>query len=220
MSFVTDVAAPQAADHGLGALVELAAARGLRPGVARFLFLRHGETDGNVSKRFQPADISLNARGNAQAVAAVGALQGVKVRAIHASTMQRAWETAGIVGAALGLPRQPAPALRERWFGDWVGLSSAHLDWRQEPPGGERLADFVHRTIDGFAALLQEGEDALLVAHGGNLHVLAGCLGIRVDASLLRNALPLVVEQVAGGWSLRPVAAAAVPSGAGASLGW
>ncbi|MEJ0069477.1 MAG: histidine phosphatase family protein [Pseudomonadota bacterium] len=63
---------------------------------------------------------------------------------IMASDMDRAWTTASIVGAALGVPVTKEILLRERWFGDLVGTSSANLDWSHDPPQ-RRHARRFHR---------------------------------------------------------------------------
>ena len=48
------------AASGLHALRDLAAAHPFALSAQRFVFLRHGETEGNALKVFQPAEISLN----------------------------------------------------------------------------------------------------------------------------------------------------------------
>ena len=60
--------------HGLDELFRMARATPLAPDCDSFHFIRHGETDGNDKRIFQPADIPLNARGLAQAEAASAAL--------------------------------------------------------------------------------------------------------------------------------------------------
>lgn len=180
---------------------EQATRRQLALKAQRFIFLRHGETDGNTNKIYQPADISLNPHGRSQAMAAAARLRTYPVQQIWASTMQRAWETASIVAQDCMLAPQRQPALRERWFGDFVGTSSARLDWKIDPPNGETLRDFVARTQDGIEAVL-DVDDTLIVAHGGNLHVLAFSLGIRLTPAMLQNATPLLFTRSEQGWQV------------------
>jgi broad specificity phosphatase PhoE len=92
------------------------------------IFVRHGETAWNAERIYQGwSDVPLNALGERQAQAAARALAArtdLTVRALYASPLQRAWRTAEVVGAALGLTPQPLPGLRELHWGDASGLTS------------------------------------------------------------------------------------------------
>jgi probable phosphoglycerate mutase len=120
--------------------------------------------------------------------------------------MDRAWQTASIVGAALGLPVAREVRLRERWFGDLVGTSSANLDWSHDPPNGDTLDDFIARTRAGLLAALDTDTLTLVVAHGGNLNVLAAGLGVALGAAHMHNANPLDFERTGGAWRVTPLA--------------
>lgn len=184
----------------------------------RFIFLRHGETRGNHQRIFQHAEIELNDTGLAQATQAASLLAGAGVRRILASTMQRAWQTAEIAGTILGVRPTQEPRLRERWFGDLVGTSSADLDWSFDPPNGERLADFAARTRDALTACLSSSDPTLLVAHGGTLYVIAYSLGVSLRQDMASNATPLVFERRQGRWSARHYAEVALQRGG--NIGW
>jgi hypothetical protein len=106
---------------------------------------------------------------------------------------------------ALGAPVLPAPGLRERCFGALVGTSSAGFDWREDPPQGETLADFVARTARALSDILAEPDTPLLVAHGGTWLVLAGALGIPLVPALRDNAVPLLVRRGEAGWEAAPL---------------
>jgi probable phosphoglycerate mutase len=192
-------------DPGRAPLMRLAAERPLELNARSFVFVRHGETEGNRLKIFQTAEQPLNARGLEQAVAASAALAGHRVQRIVASTMPRAWRTAEIVAEPHKMRPLPSDLIRERWFGSLVGTPSVAIDWGYDPPGGERLVDFVARTRQGLAAALADGEGIIVVAHGGNLHVLAGGLGIALAPELVANATPLLFERGAGSWRVTPV---------------
>lgn len=205
---LADAAAWQArlSASGLDLLREHAAARQLKLAARRFIFLRHGETDGNALKIYQPAEISLNDQGRVQARAAAELLRHHAVQRICASDMQRAWETAAIVGRTCRIDPMATPALRERWFGDLVGTSSAQLNWRVDPPNSEGLNEFVARTQAGLEAALSTNEDTLLVAHGGNLYVLAFSLGLELTPAMVQNATPLVFSRLEQGWRVMSAA--------------
>ena len=115
--------------HGLHVLQAAAGMRPLQVGVDGFIFVRHGETDGNHLRILQHAEISLNERGFAQAETAAQLLNGCGAQRIVASNVRRAWQTAEIVSRALVIDAHPEPRLRERSFGDLIGQSSRDLNW-------------------------------------------------------------------------------------------
>ncbi len=194
--------------RGLDELFRLARADPLAPACTRFFFVRHGETDGNHTRIFQTAEQPLNARGLAQAEAASDALKGERIERIIASTMPRAWVTAEILGRPHGVAPEPEDGLRERWFGDLVGTSSAEYDWRAAPPNGETLDLFVRRAREGIARGLSQasGKRSTLVAHGGILYVLGPALGIDLETPHLANATPLLFERIGASWRARRIA--------------
>jgi broad specificity phosphatase PhoE len=193
-----------AAPHGAGAeaVMEMARGTGLSVGVERFLFCRHGQTAGNLSRIYQHPHDPLDAEGHAQAMRA-GAIiaAGPRASRLVASDMARAWLTAGHLAGATGLAAEASAGLRERSFGTLIGASSAAFDWRADPPGGEVLGAFVQRSARALEAVLAEGTP-LVVAHGGTLLVLAGALGVALPAELRRNAVPLLVRRAGAGWEI------------------
>jgi probable phosphoglycerate mutase len=194
--------------HGLDAVRRLAAERPLQPRARRFIFLRHGETEGNVRRVYQPQDIPLNPTGLAQARRAAEYLREHPVERILASDMRRAWQTAQTAAEIVCAPVISEPRLRERWFGDLIGTSSTDLDWRNEPPNGESLRDFVARTRDGIYDALDTEASTLLVAHGGPLYVLVFSLGADLLEQHIANATPLLFEYAedAGRWTISNIA--------------
>lgn len=201
--------------HGLDEVRRLASARPLRPRARRFIFLRHGETEGNARRVYQPPDIPLNQAGQAQARRAAEYLRTHAIERILASDMRRAWETAQAAAELVGAPVFPEPRLRERWFGDLVGTSSTDLDWRNEPPNGESLPEFVLRTQAGIEAALDTEASTLLVAHGGSLYVLVFSLGADLLEQHIANATPLLFEYQSGAerWQISNIAPEHVTAG-------
>jgi probable phosphoglycerate mutase len=199
---------PRLSRLGLDALAVRAATPPLALRARSFTFLRHGATDGNVQKIYQRFDQPLNELGLAQAreAAAVLVARGGIAR-IVASDMNRAWTTASIVGAALGLPVEREIRLRERWFGDLVGTSSANLDWSLDPPNGDTLDDFIARTRAGMLAALDTDASTLVVAHGGNLNVVGAALGVALGPEHMHNASPLVFTRTGATWQIEALLA-------------
>lgn len=155
----------------------------------RIIALRHGETAWNVDTRIQgKLDIELNETGRWQARRAAQALAGEDIGAVYSSDLLRAWETACAVASAAGQKAQPVQTLRERGFGIFEGKTFTEIEaiwpeqtlrWRQrdplwKPEGGESLLELrqrIERTVSALAERHQ-GEQIVLVAHGGVLDVL------------------------------------------------
>lgn len=94
--------------------------------------LRHGQTEWNVAGRIQGAgDSPLTANGVAQAQAIgrllkrlIGEVDGV---ALVSSPQGRAWRTAELVGAPLGLAPRAEARLVEVTVGSWDGMTWAEI---------------------------------------------------------------------------------------------
>lgn len=180
-----------------------AAPPALRPGVRRFYFLRHGETAGNASFIVQSPVIRLNDAGRAQAGRAAEKLtKAGDISRIEASSYPRAYETAQAVARRLAVPMNATPRLGERLFGELVGQSALALDWRARPAGGETLEAFVARTKAAAADTLDGGGVPCIVAHGGNLRVIAAALGVAFRDEFAPNALPLRFDCTDAGWAV------------------
>lgn len=154
----------------------------------RFCLIRHGETDWNGEKRVQgQIDIDLNANGEAQARAARRALSAHSFAAAYGSDLRRAWRTAQIATAGLGLAVSPEPTLRERHFGVLQGLTAheARLLWPRaheqhlartpdyDCEHGESLQTFAVRVMAGLESLAARhaGGNVLAFTHGGVLDI-------------------------------------------------
>lgn len=155
----------------------------------RIIAIRHGETTWNVDTRIQGhLDIPLNATGRQQAARMARALKDDPIRAVYASDLTRAWETAEYLGRAHGLAVQPETGLRERHFGDFEGKTFAEIEallpeqsqrWRKRDPefapsGGESLQTLSRRVVEAAERLAAKhpGELIALVGHGGVMDVL------------------------------------------------
>jgi probable phosphoglycerate mutase len=165
----------------------------LKPWVMLY-FVRHGETDWNLAKRYQgQRDIPLNATGRAQAarngrVLAETLGSDAATFDYVASPLARARETMEIVRRELAL----APAdyrtderLKEIHYGHWEGLlwdDLPRLDpagvaartadtWGWQPVGGESF-QALSRRIEGWLAEISR--NSVIVAHGGVSRALRG----------------------------------------------
>jgi broad specificity phosphatase PhoE len=164
------------------------------------LLVRHGETDDNKNLVFQgQLGRGLNALGRDQAARLAARLVRAVVRpsALYASDLDRAHETAAILGGALGLEPALDADLREVYLGTWQGLAHAEIAarfpdewaaWRAgrdiRRGGGETYAELGERMARalGRIARTHEGSAVLVVSHGAALKSFAGTvLGIGAE---------------------------------------
>jgi len=157
----------------------------------RLLFARHGPSLWNEVRRFQGGtDVELSALGRRQAEALGRAVRGRRLAAAYVSPMQRAFETATIALEGTRVPLVPVDELRELSLGEWEGCTVDEVSARDgdpyrrwvrapldcPPPGGEALPEVcgrVLRAIDRIALAHPNGDDVLIVAHGGVISVYA-----------------------------------------------
>jgi broad specificity phosphatase PhoE len=183
----------------------------------RLLLARHGQSVWNEVRRFQGAtDVGLTDLGRRQAEALGRALRRYRLAAAYVSPLVRARETAGIALAGAGVPLEPVEALRELSLGDWEGCTveevraragDPYAAWVRAPldcgpPGGEPLplvSRRVREALEGIAARHPNGDDVLIVTHGGVISVYAchllGCSlndlwRLRVDNASLTVVSP------------------------------
>jgi broad specificity phosphatase PhoE len=150
----------------------------------RLVLWRHGQTDWNVTARFQgQADIPLNATGEAQARAAADVLATLQPGALFASDLGRTRQTAAALTAVTGLTARLDPRLREIQVGSWEGLHGSEIgesdpeayaalrrgeDVRRSPTGetvsevGERVA----QALTDIAAGAEDGATVVVTTHG------------------------------------------------------
>lgn len=143
---------------------------------------RHGQTNWNVEHRFQgQTDIPLDETGAAQAEYTARRLATLRPDAIFTSDLSRAQQTAAALGRLTGLPVAPDKDLRERFGGDWEGLSDEEIRERYpaeraswNPPNGEptpAVADRVAGALTRIAETLDDDGLAVIVSHGAALRL-------------------------------------------------
>ena len=165
--------------------------------VTRILLVRHGQSEWNLTGRWQgQTDPPLTDLGRGQAATAARSLGTVD--AIWSSDLQRAAETATIISNELGVgPVVLDDDLRERNAGEWEGLTRAQIDEQypgylepiegtsgegwvpRRPPGWESDDDLAVRVRWSFLRIRDEvGEgEVLVVGHAGLLYLVERELG-------------------------------------------
>lgn len=163
----------------------------------KLLLVRHGETEGNVSRRLAGADDPLTDRGREQARELAAHLSGRDdIVALYASPYVRALETARAIGAEIGMEPVQRARLAEVDVGEAVGyrfeewaekfpeeaerFRTEGLDYAW--PGGESGRQISARTEAELGEILDEhrceGGTVVLVSHGGALAwIIAHLLG-------------------------------------------
>jgi 2,3-bisphosphoglycerate-dependent phosphoglycerate mutase len=155
------------------------------PGAREVLLVRHGAVtppgpDGLIGGRSDPP---LTEPGRAQAGAIADHLAGGTVTALFASHLQRATETAAVLGERLALETQVLEQLGEVYLGEWEGHGIHSRGASGDPeflkmmeeqrwdliPGAEPADAFAARVRDGLERVADAGRDggvAVAVTHG------------------------------------------------------
>ena len=154
-----------------------------------FVLFRHGETPDNQAGILQGhRNTPLNDLGRRQAEMAAARLKGEHFDAIFASDLLRAFETAQIIGDAVGVTPVPEKRLREWHLGELEGQYSKEL-WKSHfdimnffadgkgdisVPGGESRSTFEKRVADCMEEIADkcEGKSVIIVTHTGVLHAI------------------------------------------------
>ena len=152
--------------------------------------VRHGETTWNIEGRAQGhVDTPLNEVGRRQAELAATRLAGVPFAAAYSSDLPRALEAARLLIKERSTHLCAAADLRELSYGEWEGVTYGEVQARYPalyaelmsgdvtfaPPDGESVEDLVHRVgalQERLRRTHREGENVLVVGHGGSLRAL------------------------------------------------
>ena len=166
----------------------------------RVLLVRHGETIWNQENRWQgQADTPLSQTGYDQARQLARRFRNEErcIQAIYTSDLQRARDTADILGQALGVTPTEATAWREMDIGTWSGLTTSEVasrhaeEWArlrqgEDLPrgGGETFAQFQGRLVESSQRFVRNhrGEQIIVVTHGGAVRAfLLHCRGLNMS---------------------------------------
>lgn len=142
-----------------------------------FYFVRHGQTDHNVStgnlKEDHPTEISLNQIGKEQTVAIEPIVAVLPVKTVCASGMRRVQETKNIIAGRLQIPHYEIAGLGECSARVWNEMIS--LEMHSPIPTDGQAFLFMEQVRKGFCQALSFPGPCLIVAHGG-VHWAACCL--------------------------------------------
>jgi broad specificity phosphatase PhoE len=165
--------------------------------VTLFHLVRHGEhlLQSRLAAGRTPG-IGLSPKGRAEAAAVAERLAGERIDAIYASPLDRARETAEIIGGRLDLPVALREDVIELDFGEWTGLTfdQVRADRRWELwrgcrsiaaiPGGESWRQVQDRAVNALFDLRRSHPDGtvVVVSHGDVIRAaLLFVLGMPLD---------------------------------------
>jgi probable phosphoglycerate mutase len=142
------------------------------------LLIRHGENDFTKKGKLagHTPGVHLNAKGQQQAQALGEALKDVPIKALYASPLERAMETAAPIAQARGLEIQIEAGLLETDIGKWQGRSLRSLQlvkhWkvvqhapsRAQFPEGETFYGCQTRIVAALDAISRKYKPQDIVA--------------------------------------------------------
>ncbi len=186
--------------------------------VSILYLIRHGETEGAEKRRYKGSiDVPLSENGikqmeqvskhiveenknysNPLCPLLVKGGRGGLLKAVYCSDLKRAIKSAEIIAEPHSLNSSVVPALRERNFGLWEGLSFDEIrekytrefdawagnPFQFSPMGGETTLEMQERVINALEKIIgnHHGENIAIVAHGGvNRIILCHILGIPLE---------------------------------------
>jgi probable phosphoglycerate mutase len=165
------------------------------------ILVRHGQSAHHVNGMTGGwTDLPLTDLGRAEAVATAWFLAeqaSVSPQSLLSSDLARARQTAEIISAAIGLPVEPLPGLRELNNGDAAGRTTAEaadlerprtlpaLDWIPYP-GAESWRMLYDRVAAVYDDLQTQGRDTCIVVSHANAMIclINRFLGLTDDATL------------------------------------
>jgi broad specificity phosphatase PhoE len=125
--------------------------------VTRLYLVRHGATQLTAEDRFSGAEgVELSEEGRSQAKRLGEQLEHEEIRALYASPLSRALETARLVGTQCGLTVETRDGLREISHGHWEGLTRQEVETRYP-------AEYASWEVDPFSYAPEQGESGVAV---------------------------------------------------------
>ncbi len=194
--------------------------------MALFYFVRHAETEWNANNRLcGRTDVPLSEAGRLQAARLAERLRPLPPRAVYASPLQRALETARIIAATSGVEPVVDSRLAELNYGTWEGKTYAEVTeqdpafyraWDADPgtvapPGGESGQQAFARAVpflDELAARHPGRPEHVVVVSHKTICRLIVCHVLGIPPSQYRRRLSMenaavnIIVRSEQGWRL------------------
>lgn len=155
----------------------------------KLLLVRHGEISSNVKKVYAGRSAELlTERGIMQVNEAAQKVQACEVHSLYSSPIERAKQSAGIIGRVICKDFIIDDAFREIEMGPWEGLTEKYVAhkfpddwkiWNTRPaelnlPGRETLESLLKRSLKGVRNIYERESDktVVVVSHVAVIRVL------------------------------------------------
>jgi len=165
---------------------------------AEFYFVRHGQTDYNVSPtKVDHTDVSLNAVGWSQAHALEPLIRTLPIRSVCHSPLKRVLETKDVIASQHSAMHHVIEELTECSGQIWDDMTSGI--------NGEHVSCFIQRAVKGINRALEKPGPILIVAHGGIHWAFCSAMKIPNHTWLIGNCELVHFSHHEGQWKARPL---------------
>lgn len=155
-----------------------------------FYFIRHGQTDDNISEtKADNRNISLNATGLQQAHAIEGVIASLPVKSVCYSPLNRAKETKEVISLRLQASHHEILDLEECSLEIWDEMTACGANAHRSTH--KPIKDFMQRALNGVNQALSREGPILIVAHGGIHWALCCLMGLADHEWAIDNCLPV-----------------------------
>lgn len=197
---------------------------GIKMGKCRFILVRHGQSEGNLSRSFLGhTDLELTELGHKQAEMTGELLKNERIDVIYSSDLKRAWSTAEHIASKKELSIIADASLREIFAGEWENRTFKDIDveftedyrvWKEDtgnarPTGGESVKELSERIIGELLRIseMYDGEVVCITTHATPIKVACTkAMGLPVERAnevdWVSNASVTVIDVEDGKFSL------------------
>ncbi len=158
-----------------------------------FYFIRHGQTDHNISsgnlKKDHPGDIPLNETGKSQARLIEPLITSLPIQTVCSSPLKRVQETKKIITSNLQVDHHEINDLGECTAQIWKEM--VRLGMYSTLPKKGVARQFMDRVRSGINQALSLPSPSLIVAHGGVHWALCCLMGIEGHEWAIDNCIPV-----------------------------
>lgn len=156
-----------------------------------FYFIRHGQTDHNVSSavKIDHGDVSLNAHGLKQALAVEPVIANLPIKSVCCSPFKRAKETKKVISAQLKAEHYEISDLGECSMRVWSDMIACGINAHKSTH--MHVKTFMEQAMRGVNQSLSREGPVLVVAHGGIHWAICCLMGIADHDWIIDNCLPV-----------------------------
>ena len=158
-----------------------------------FYFVRHGQTDHNLSPLILQGDaridISLNETGKKQAKNIAPIISSLPIQTVCSSPLKRAQETKELITSNLQATHHVVHDLGECSGEIWHEM--VRLGMHSPIPSKGMIRNFIHRVLKGINQALALPGPTLVVAHGGVHWAICSLMEVQEYDWAIDNCVPV-----------------------------